>query len=247
MITTHPQATMNACAKSCAIPFRRCRDKWKLWPASGASSQVFGTMNICIKFLSFFFFFVLTGWLKYPISQSVCGESVRPSSHSGDDASWLPQGQVVHLCKCKHRINLGDFRHQLSEAITRPTSSLSLAASFFSLSIPLHPFPILSPCIIFCIASSETATSPWRLGSAAPALRFVGWIVSRTNQCSACVRPPRGHAQRWVVISCSTLVIQTALAAIYSSNRFFFASFTLRWESGLISLNSQMSTGRINI
>lgn len=214
---------MNARTKHCAIPCRRCRDKWKLWPASGASSQVFSTMNICIKFLSFFSFFVLTGWLKYPISQSVCGESLWSSSHSGDDASWLPQGQVLHLCKCKHRINPEDFRHHLSEMITRPTSSLSpsLLLFFLLLSIPSRPFPILSPCIIFCIASSETATSPWRLGSAAPALRFVGWIVSRTNQCSACVRPPRGHAQRWVVIGCSTLVIQTALAAMYSSNGIF--------------------------
>lgn len=186
MITTHPQGTMNACAKSCAIPFRRCRDKWKLWPASGASSQVFGTMNICIKFLSFFFFFVLTGWLKYPISQSVCGESVRPSSHSGDDASWLPQGQVVHLCKCKHRINLGDFRHQLSEAITRPTSSLSLSASFF---FSLHPFaPLSNPFPVYhflhrLFRDSYISMATW-ISSTRLAVR---WLNRVQNQSVLCV------------------------------------------------------------
>lgn len=49
---------------------------------------------------SVFSFLVLAGRLEHPVSQSVCGESIRSSSHSGDDASRLPQGEVLHLCEC---------------------------------------------------------------------------------------------------------------------------------------------------
>ena len=122
----------------------------------------------------------------------------------------------------KTRINLDDFRHHLPEMIAHPDFfspslplSLSLSLSF------LHNFPISSffssPCIIFCIASSETATSPWWLGLAAPASRFVGWIEPRTNRCCACARPPRGHAPRWAVISRSALVIRADPAAVRGS------------------------------
>lgn len=129
-----------------------------------------------------------------------------------------PSGRgTTSLWMLKNRINLEDFRHHLPEMIAHPgffspSLLLSLSLSF------LHDFPIsFSPCIIFCIGSSETATSPWWLGLAAPAWRFVGWIAPRTNRCCACARPPRGHAPRWAVISRSTLVIQTDPAAVHSS------------------------------
>lgn len=179
---------MNARTKHCAIPCRRCRDKWKLWPASGASSQVFSTMNICIKFLSFFSFFVLTGWLKYPISQSVCGESLWSSSHSGDDASWLPQGQVLHLCKCKHRLNPEDFRHHLSETITCPTSSLSPSLLLFFPS-SLHPFaPLSNPFPVYhflhrLFRDSYISMATW-ISSTRLAVR---WLNRVQNQSVLCV------------------------------------------------------------
>lgn len=171
---------MNACTKHCAIPCRRCRDKWKLWPASGASDEY-------LYQISFFSFFVLTGWLKYPISQSVCGESLWSSSHSGDDASWLPQGQVLHLCKCKHRINPEDFRHHLSEMITRPTSSLSVRCFFFSSS--LHPFaPLSNPFPVYhflhrLFRDSYISMATW-ISSTRLAVR---WLNRVQNQSVLCV------------------------------------------------------------
>lgn len=129
---------------------------------------------------------VLTGGLQHPISQSVCGESVRSGSHSRDDASLrFPQSQV-HLCefwKKKKEINKPACLSLL----------LSLCATFLLLP------PALPLGIIFCITSSETATSPWWLGSAAPDLQFAGWIEPRTNQCCACAKPPREHVRRWEV------------------------------------------------
>lgn len=137
----------------------------------------------------YLFGFVLTGWLKHPISQSVCGESVWSSSHSGDDSSWLLQGQVVHPCllwkNAEWTLNTYDTTAPLS-----PSPLLSF-----------HPF-LVSPCIVFRIASSETATSPWWLGSAARVWRFGGSTVSRTTPCSACARPPPARAQRWAVPGC---------------------------------------------
>lgn len=183
---------------------------------------------------------VFTGWLKYPISQSVCGESVWSSSHSGNDASGLPQSQVVHLCKCWNRISLKGFKAHLKWL---HVSKVFLLVFLF-LSVSLHHFLILSSCILFF--SSETTTYPWWLGSAAPVSQFVGWIVHRTNLCSVFARLPQGHAQRWAVITCSTLVIWAPSAAIYSCNR-IFASFTQCWELRLISLSSQISTDWINI
>lgn len=181
-------------------------------------------MSLCSVLLFFFYFLVLTGWLKYPISQSVCGESLRSSSHSGDAASWLCQGQVIYLHECKNAVNL----------YTWPVRNYFWTPLPFA-AIPFHHFPILSLRIIFCIASSETATSPWWLGSAAPGLRFVGWTVPRTNHSSACARPPRGLAQRWLVISRSALVIQPVPAVQHNFNR-FFASFWQSWELGFSKL-----------
>lgn len=77
---------------------------------------------------------------------------------------------------------------------------LSPLLLLFFIPFPFHHFPILSLHIIFCIASPGTATSPWWLGSAAPGSWFVGWTVPRTNHWSACVRLPRGLAQRWLVV-----------------------------------------------
>lgn len=61
------------------------------------------------------FLHVLAGRFQYPISQSVCSEPLRSSSHSGDAASWLPEVQV-HLCEFK--IKLYEFRQHLSGMIT---------------------------------------------------------------------------------------------------------------------------------
>lgn len=82
---------------------------------------------------------MLAGRLWYPISQSVCGESVRSSPHSGDAASRLPQSQV-HLCE--FRRNLNEFRQPLSETLTH-CRDRSVTCCFFctqlSVAIPLLP------------------------------------------------------------------------------------------------------------
>lgn len=143
------------------------------------------------------FLHVLAGRFQYPISQSVCSEPLRSSSHSGDAASWLPEVQV-HLCELK--IKLYEFRQHLSGMITLSRNcSQSLLLLFIIFFLP--------PRIIFCITSSGKTTSPWWAGSAAPGSRFAGWTVPRTNQCSACARPPRGHAQRWAAVAFSVLVV----------------------------------------
>lgn len=159
-----------------------------------------------------FFFPVLTGRLWYPVSQSVCGESLRSSSHSGDAASRLPQGQVR---LCDFRGGLDEFRQRLSQTLTHCRHrSLSLAAFCAVFLVFLYtavscnsPVPVVSP---------EKATSPWWPGSAAPGWRCAGSTGPKTNQCSACARPPRGHVQWWAAVTCPILAIW---AAIHSFNR----------------------------
>lgn len=72
------------------------------------------------------------------------------------------------------------------------------------------PAPIVSP---------EKATSPWWPGSAAPGWRCAGSTGPKTNQCSACARPPRGHVRWWAAVTRPVLAIWPASAAVHSFNR----------------------------
>lgn len=201
MITVYPQGTMNAWTKLFHL-------------IAGELGETFGllmelTVKVNVPWISWLFsvikafqsrpecwplFPLLLVWLVFPpdfIRCLNCFAVIRPAqvSHQSACLWWIcmvrltlwrwclpiPSGPgTVHLCHCKHRFY--DFRHHLSETITRPGSLLSIT----------H--------IILCIASTETATSPWWPGSAAPAWRFAGWIVSRTSRSCVCARPPQGHA-----------------------------------------------------
>lgn len=124
---------------------------------------------------------VFTGWLKYPISQSVCGESVWSSSHSGNDASGLPQSQVVHLCKCWNRISFKGFKAHLK---LLHVSKVFLLVLLF-LSIYLHHFLILSSCILFFFFFRDNYISmvTW-ISSTRLAVR---WLNRAQNQSVLCV------------------------------------------------------------
>lgn len=92
------------------------------------------------------------------------------------------------------------------------------------ISIPVHSCQLPFSCSIFCIVSPEKVTFPWWPGSAAPDWRCAGSTGSRTNQCSACAKPPQGHVLRWAAITWSILVIWKASAVIYTFNRVLYQS-----------------------
>lgn len=132
---------------------------------------------------------------------------------------WCPltpseRGNTSYLflkCKCNLSREKTPRGHPPKTVQSPFTSSLPSAPPYY-------------PCLIFCMASSETATSPWWLGSAALASRSVGWIASRTSQCCVCARRPRGPAQRQVVGRDSTLAICTVCCFTQSEQnpRFHF-------------------------
>lgn len=121
-----------------------------------------------------------TGWLKYPISQSVCGESVWSSSHSGNDASGLPQSQVVHLCKWRNRISLKGFKAHLK---LLHVSKVFLLLFLF-LSVSSHHFLILSSCILFSFFRDNYISMVTWISSTRLAVR---WLNRAQNQSVLCV------------------------------------------------------------
>lgn len=115
--------------------------------------------------------------------------------------------------------------------------------------IPLHHFPITFPVYHFLhrlFRDSYISMVTW-ISSTRLAVR---WLNRAQNQSVLCVCEATTGACSEVsghhLFHISNPQTASAAIYIYSFNR-MFASFTLCWELGLISLSSQTSTGWINI